>query len=94
MFVLNVELAVKPGAEQGLEASYRGVFRPAISKQEGFQGVELLRPNENVANYRLSIAFDTQAFQQKWVATDLHQQVWPEIENQCSEYSVNYYTAV
>ena len=33
-------------------------------------------------------------FQRQWVATDLHQQVWPQIEKHCSRFSVNYYSAV
>ena len=94
MFVLHVEMKVEPGSRQQLERTYIETFRPAISRQEGFRNVELLRPNGESEDYRLSIAFDQQRLQQKWVATELHQQVWPQIESQCAEYSVKYYDSV
>jgi heme-degrading monooxygenase HmoA len=93
MFVLHVDMQVKPGSGHALEETFAGTFRPAISRQDGFRGVALLRPTKDGA-YRLTIAFDTQSQQQKWVATDLHQQVWPQMEGHCFGYSVQYYNAV
>jgi heme-degrading monooxygenase HmoA len=93
MFVLNVEMQIKPGSEQALEKTFVEVFRPAISRQEGFGGVELLRPTEK-GDYRLRIAFDQRPLQQKWVASDLHQQVWPQMEGHCASYAVKYYISV
>ena len=49
MFVLFVDMKLKPGAQAGLEKTYTETFRPAISKQEGFRDVELLRPNQEAA---------------------------------------------
>jgi heme-degrading monooxygenase HmoA len=94
MFVLIVESKVKPGSEKALEKTYTETFRPAISLQEGFVGVDLLRPNHSGDEYRLKIAFETHPLQQKWVATDLHQQVWPQMEAHFADYSVTDYTAV
>jgi heme-degrading monooxygenase HmoA len=94
MFVLFVDMRVQPGAQPALEKTYTEVFRPAISRQEGFRGVELLRPNQVGENWRLSIAFESHALQKKWVALDLHQEVWPQMENHFVDYSVNDYTAV
>jgi heme-degrading monooxygenase HmoA len=98
MFVLFVDMRVKPGAQQALEKTYTEIFRPAISRQEGFRGVELLRPNQQSdgegSKWRLSIAFESHALQKKWVALDLHQEVWPQMENHFVDYSVNDYTAV
>jgi heme-degrading monooxygenase HmoA len=94
MFVLHIELMVKPGMQQSLEKTYLDKFRPAISAQEGFNAVQLLHSNDNNANYRLSLVFDHQASQKKWVATDLHQQVWPAIADQCTEFSVQGYSTV
>lgn len=94
MFVLHVDLAVKPGAQQELESVYRQVFHPAISAQSGFHSAGLLRPKEDGLGYRLTIAFADRESQQKWVATDLHQQVWPQMESPCSGYTVNYYLTV
>jgi heme-degrading monooxygenase HmoA len=94
MFVLFVDMKLKPGSQQGLEKTYTEIFRPAITVQEGFQGVDLLRPNHAGDEYRLRIAFESHPLQQKWVATDLHQKVWPQIEAHCADYSVRDFTAV
>ena len=94
MFVLHIELKVKPGLQQALEKAYLGKFRPAISAQKGFNAVQLLHSKEDDANYRLCLTFDQQGSQQKWVVTDLHQEVWPTIVNQCAEFSVQGYSTV
>jgi heme-degrading monooxygenase HmoA len=94
MFVLHIELKVKPGLQQSLEKTYLEKFRPAISAQEGFNAVQLLHLQDDDANYRLCLTFDQQAAQQKWVATDLHQEVWPAIADQCAEFSVQGYSTV
>lgn len=94
MFVLNVDLEVKSGMGQNLENTFRTVFVPAISKQEGFSGTQLLRPHDSGAAYRLSIEFHNHALQQKWVAQSLHQEVWPQMEAHFNNYSVHNYDSV
>jgi heme-degrading monooxygenase HmoA len=94
MLVLHVDLVVKPESRQDIEAVYGTLFCPAISKQAGFHAAGLLRPEDDGNRYRLTIAFKSREFQQQWVATDLHQEVWPQIESRCTEISVNYYTTV
>ena len=94
MFVLNVDLNIKPGAGENLETTFRQVFIPAISQQEGFARAELLRPQDDGADYRLVIGFDNQPLQQKWVAAPLHQEVWPQVEAHTNNYSVQNYTLV
>ena len=93
MFVLIVGLKVKPGQEQALAKDYADPFTTAISAQEGFRHVSLLRPNDG-GDYVLTIAFESQALQQKWVATELHQQVWPVMESHFVEFTVKTYTTV
>lgn len=94
MFVLHVELQVKPQAEQKLEKTYKETFRPAVSQQEGFRAVGLLRPLDKAKDYMLTLLFEDRSRQQKWVATDLHQQVWPQIESLCTGYAVKSYDTV
>jgi heme-degrading monooxygenase HmoA len=94
MFVLHVDLHVKPDAEPELEKIYIETFRPAISRQEGFCAVNLLRSRDEQYGYVLSIGFEDQTLQQKWVATDLHQRVWPLMESRCADYSLKLYDAV
>jgi heme-degrading monooxygenase HmoA len=94
MFVLHVDLTIKPMSHEALETTYNEIFEPAISSQEGFSAVSLLRSSVDEEQYRLSIAFDRQASQQKWIASDLHQRVWPQMESHCAGYSVKLYNTV
>jgi heme-degrading monooxygenase HmoA len=93
MFVLLAGFKVKAGQGQPLEKDFAGPFTAAISAQEGFRHVGLLRSNDN-GDYVLTIAFESQPLQQKWVATELHEQVWPIMESHLVEYTVKTYTAV
>lgn len=93
MFVLHVILQIKPGHQDALDSVYAGPFRAAISRQPGFKDVALLRP-EGGGDPILSIHFENQALQQKWVATALHGEVWPLMEAHMDGYSLAAYTAV
>lgn len=93
MFVLHVHIKVKPGQGPAAEQVFAGPFRKAITAQEGFRDVQFLRPDDG-ENYVLSIAFENQSLQQKWVATDLHGQLWPVMERHFSGYSLAAFTAV
>jgi len=86
---LHVDLDVTPGKEKTLENNYAKIFRPAISKQPGFVEVKLLKfqaakagDGPKNSSYRLIISFQTEADRVKWVATDIHQKVWPTMEGQ------------
>jgi heme-degrading monooxygenase HmoA len=91
MFVLHVMLRIKPGHRDALENVYTGPFRAAISRQEGFKDVALLWP-EQEGEPILSIRFENQALQQKWVATALHGEVWPMMEAHLDGYTLAAYT--
>lgn len=94
MFVLHVALKVKPGLQSDLEKTFAERFYPAISSQNGFIAAQLLRSNDDNTSYRLCLSFDHQTSQQKWVATDLHQEVWSLVEDLCENYTVAGYTAI
>ena len=86
--VLLVDLEVDPAKEKTLLNNFRNTFRPAIQKQPGFVDVKLLHLTKEAAgkapagcNYRLLISFETEAQRLAWVATDIHQKVWPTIES-------------
>jgi heme-degrading monooxygenase HmoA len=85
---LHVDLEVDLGKEKEMLKNYTGTFRPAITKQPGFVDVKLLKFRKAMAgeppkswNYRLLISFQTEEQRVRWVATDLHQKVWPTIES-------------
>src|SRR5262245_36212297 len=84
---LHVDLEIDPAKEKEMLANYAKIFRPAITKQPGFVEVKLMKLRNAVVGkapapftHRLVISFQTEEQRQKWVATDLHQKVWPEME--------------
>jgi heme-degrading monooxygenase HmoA len=93
MFVLHVEIRFKDGQAGAAERLFAGPFRAAISAQEGFRDVQLLRPTEG-GNHVLSIAFETRSLQQQWVATELHTSVWSQMENHIDAYTLESFTAL
>ena len=68
--------------------NFETIFRPAAAKQPGYIDVKLLKLCTAVMgkapvgiNYRFALTFQSEELRQKWVATDVHQKVWPTIEN-------------
>lgn len=88
MVALHVDLQLKPGAGPALEKTFRDVFRPAISAQPGFARVALLKSVSEADSYRLDIEFQSEELRLNWVATGLHQQVWPQMAAHCAGFSV------
>jgi len=91
MFVLHVKIKMKTGEGAAAEQVYNGPFKAAITAQPGFRDVQLLRPDDG-GDPILSIAFENQALQQQWVATDLHGKVWSEMEKHFDGYSLATFT--
>jgi heme-degrading monooxygenase HmoA len=84
---LHLDATVDLAREKEMLKYFRESFRPAASKQPGFIEVNMLRLSSTVmgkppgdANYRFIIVFESEELRQKWVATDIHQQVWPAME--------------
>jgi heme-degrading monooxygenase HmoA len=94
MFVLHVDLKARSDSSKILEDTYREVFRPAISSQPGFEQVLLLQSATDQNGYRLVIAFDDKSSREAWVATKLHEEVWPKLEKNCASYKVEIFQAV
>ena len=94
MFVLHIDIKVAGGKQEVLAQTWRGTFYPAVSAQPGFLRAELLQPVEDAAEYCIVLAFDQQSSQQSWVATDLHQQVWPQIAVHCEDFTVRPYNTI
>jgi heme-degrading monooxygenase HmoA len=89
MFILHVDCVLRPNSRGSILRTYRDRFVPAISVQPGYVDTMLLRAvEEGGADYRLVIAFESHEKQQAWVATDVHQRVWPEMEGNMREFTV------
>jgi heme-degrading monooxygenase HmoA len=85
--MLHCDLFLNPAKEKDMLSIWHKTFRPAIIKQPGFVSVSLLKlRKENQgkapagASYRLTISFKTEEERLTWVATDLHQKAWGQME--------------
>ena len=85
---LHVDLSVDPAKEKEMLKNFETVFRPAASKQPGYIDVKMLKLRSTLmgkapagVNYRFELTYQSEELRQKWIATDVHQKVWPTIEN-------------
>lgn len=88
---LHVDLTVDPAKEKEMLKNFETVFRPAASKQPGYIDVKMLKLRSTLMgkapagiNYRFVLTYQSEELRQKWVASDVHQKVWPTIENTLS----------
>ena len=86
--VLHVDLSVDPGKEQEMLRNFRTVFKPAAMKHPGYIDVKMLKLQSAMQgsapagmNYRFQLTYESEELRKKWVASDVHQKVWPMIEN-------------
>ena len=100
---LHVDLAVDPAKEKEMLKNFETIFRPAASKQPGYIDVKMLKLRSTLVgkapagvNYRFALTFQSEELRQKWVASDIHQKVWPTIENTLStkNYTVMLFNAI
>jgi heme-degrading monooxygenase HmoA len=90
MFILHVDIVLKAGLRDRFLSTFESDFTPAISIQRGYSSAILLKPTEADVglDYRLVISFASHEAQKTWVATDLHQRVWPAMEARIERYTV------
>jgi hypothetical protein len=92
---LHVDLSVDPAKEKEMMHNFETIFRPAAIKHPGYISVKMLKLRSAVmgsappgVNYRFELVYQSEELRQKWVASAVHQKVWPTIENTLS--SKNY----
>lgn len=85
---LQVDLSVTPAKEQEMLHNFKTIFRPAASKQPGYIEVKMLKLRSALqgrapagANYRFVLRYASEEQRQAWVASAIHQKVWPTIES-------------
>ena len=85
---LHVDLTVDPAKEKEMLQNFHTVFKPAAAKQTGYIDVQMLKLRSALAgsapsgvNYRFVLTYASEELRQKWAASDIHQKVWPTIEN-------------
>jgi heme-degrading monooxygenase HmoA len=92
MIQVHVEMAIDPAKEQEMVRYFQTVFRPAAMKFRGYIDVRMLKvlavPVGTAPaglNYRFSITYESEELRQKWVASDIHQEVWGAMEKTLSD---------
>jgi heme-degrading monooxygenase HmoA len=97
---LHLDLSVDPAKEQEMLHNFKTIFKPAARKQPGYIDVQMLKLRTAIqgkapdsANYRFVLTYASEELRQKWIATPVHQKVWPTIENtlRSKDYSVLLY---
>jgi len=85
--MLHVDLAVDPAKEKEMLHNFETVFRPAAVKFPGFIDVKMIKLRSALmgsappkTNYRFVLTYESEELRQKWVASEIHQKVWPTIE--------------
>jgi hypothetical protein len=85
---LHVDMSVDPKKEKDMLRHFETVFRPAATKHPGYIDVKLLKLRTTLmgsapagVNYRFVLTYQSEELRQKWIASDIHQKVWPPIEN-------------
>jgi len=88
---LHVDLSVDPAKEAEMLKNFQTIFRPAASKQPGYIDVKMVKLRSTLmgkapagVNYRFVLTFQSEELRQKWIASDVHQKVWPTVENTLS----------
>ena len=88
--VLYCDLAVDPTREQEMLHHFHNDFKPAAEKFEGYIDVKILKLRKVVqggpplapdVNYRFQLTYKSEDLRQRWIASDVHKRVWPQIEN-------------
>ena len=97
MIQVHVDLAIDAAKEQEMVRYFQTVFRPAAEKFHGYIDVRMLKLRAVPVgaapagiNYRFAIIYESEELRQKWVASDIHQEVWGGMERMLSsqEYTV------
>jgi heme-degrading monooxygenase HmoA len=89
---LHADLAVDPAKEQEMLEFFEQKFRPAAAQQPGYIDLRMLKLKSTLrgaappgTNYQFVLTFSSEALRQKWIATELHKQLWPIIEGSLTD---------
>ena len=86
--VLYCDLSVDASHEQLMLNNFHNIFKPAAEKFPGYIDVKLLKLRTVYTgtapanmNYRFQLTYQSEELRQKWIKSDIHQKVWPTVEN-------------
>ena len=85
---LHVDMAVAPAKEKEMLKNFETIFKPAAVKFQGYIDVKIVKLRSALMgkapaglNYRFVLTYQSEELRQKWINSDVHQKVWPTIEN-------------
>jgi hypothetical protein len=87
--VLYCDLIVDPKREQEMLDHFHQKFKPAGAKFRGFIDLKMLKLRSIMqgaklpegVNYRFQLTYESEALRQLWIASKVHADLWPGIEN-------------
>jgi heme-degrading monooxygenase HmoA len=89
--VLYCDLTVSVAREPEMLKNFHTIFKPAAEKFPGYIDVKLLKLAKVYTgaapagiNYRFQLTYVSEEARQKWIKSDVHQKVWPTVENTLS----------
>lgn len=89
--VLYCDLSVDASREAEMLKNFHTIFKPAAVKFPGYIDVKLLKLRKVYTgsapagmNYRFQLTFQSEEMRQKWIKSEIHQKVWPTVENTLS----------
>ncbi|HVW08904.1 MAG TPA: hypothetical protein VHC90_09995 [Bryobacteraceae bacterium] len=89
--VLYCDLTVSAAREPEMLKNFHTIFQPAAEKFPGYIDVKLLKLAKVYTgaapagiNYRFQLTYVSEEARQKWIHSDIHQKVWPTVENTLS----------
>jgi hypothetical protein len=89
---LHADLSVDPAKEKEMLEFLEQKFRPAAAQQPGYIDLKMLKLKSALrgapppgANYQFVLTFASEALRQKWIATEIHKQLWPILEDSLTD---------
>lgn len=87
--LLFCDLKVDPAREAEMLEHFHTRFKPAGAKFKGFIDLKMLKLRTLIqgdalppgVNYRFQLTYESEELRQIWIKSDVHQAVWPGIEN-------------
>ena len=87
MIQIHVDLSVDPAKEAQMLRDFQAHFKPAAAQFAGYIDVKIVKLREAFVgqapegmNYRFVLRYENEELRQKWIASDIHQEVWGIIE--------------
>jgi heme-degrading monooxygenase HmoA len=94
MIERHVSFQVLPGMSTEFEAFFRWHYAPAMARQDGFCGAELLRPETGTPQRIMVLRFASLEAAQAWRESEDHKRLSPTLKSLYQSSAVDVYTVV